>query len=332
MDPRTFSKKIAGRALFVCGRVYPCAILCYDSYHSAVAAAPKAPAAGLGAGQPAGAGKKPAFYVRGGTGMEHRQAPRARRAVFALGLALLLAALWAAAGRGALNRPGPLAPASPSLPYRHAALFARMQAGDFSCVTQEQDRQNIEYCYRADLARDDVEWLLKDLNGDGLSEAVWLSRSYSTRIGAAEVVGIFAFVDGGVLCALFDTVDYTEVFFLSRDGRLIYTTFDGGIYTFESYYECLLDETFRMRVGEGLCIYRLDECSYTEMEPQAWMPEQPGVYYGRYDPASGQVSASQILCPWNTLPITRETFLEQFWRLTGYRYEDCADLSWGQTS
>lgn len=275
--------------------------------------------------------------------MEHQQASRARRAVFALGLAVLLAALWAAAGRGALNRPGPLAPASPSLPYRHAALFARMQAGDFSCLTQrqagdssclaqEQDRQDTEYLYRAALARDDVEWLLKDLNGDGLSEAVWLSRNYSTRIGAAEVVGIFAFVDGGVLCALFDTIDFTEVFFLSRDGRLIYTTFDGGIYTFESYYECLLDETFRMRVGEGLCIYRLDECSYTEMEPQDWMPEQPGIYYGRYAPASGQVSVRQILCPWNTLPLTREAFLEQFWRLTGYRYKACTDLSWSQTS
>lgn len=245
-------------------------------------------------------------------------------------LAVLLANLLVRAGAHAgLARAGALRPADPALPYRNAALFARLCAGDFSCLDEprESRRQDIAACCRKATERDAIRWQFADLNGDGLYEAVWLNGYYEDYFvvgDAAPVSGIFLFQDGRVTCPLYDVNDYTEKYFIGKNGRLLYNTFDGGVGGFlswESTYECRMDLSGGLTIGEGLCIYHLD-AAMAECETDDWMPQQPGTYYGRYDPESGLAHIGMILAPYQTEPISKEEYEEGFLRLTGFAAED----------
>lgn len=246
-----------------------------------------------------------------------------------MALLILLAVLFAnllvrAGARAETACPGALRPADPALPYRNAALFAQICAGNFSHLDDRYQEDIAATCRRA-IERDAISWQLADLNGDGLYEAVWLDGYHPDRFVAgdtAAITGIFLFEDGRVRCPLYDTIDCTEEYFIGKNGRLFYHTFDGGVYSFESVYECRMDSFGGLTIGEGLCIYYLDEATFEEMEPRDWMPEHPGTYYGRYDPASGLVHIGMILAPFQTEPVSKEEYEEAYLRLTGFAAKD----------
>ena len=111
--------------------------------------------------------------------------------------------------------------------------FSQIMNGKFECLTNDNSEE-IERVYCMMKENDNVEWVKKDLNDDGIEDLV-LQEKNSPWVNKKIVVGIFAKEENGIQCILWDVSDYGEFYYCGITGEVMYYyRWSGGIYTIET--------------------------------------------------------------------------------------------------
>ncbi|MDL2301957.1 hypothetical protein LJC58_06345 [Lachnospiraceae bacterium OttesenSCG-928-D06] len=162
------------------------------------------------------------------------------------------------------------------------SLSEQIKNGDFSSVkiSNNTNVEEMKRIYEKQNKKDNIEWVLYDINDDGIEELVWKEKeSYNQNI--KRIVGIFLFHIEGAECIVWDINDSTEYMFLSIDGNIIYYTQYYGIYDYIGYENYFFDKDWNKILVCGLYVYNVDEPSAFD---EWWKEEYPyitdtGVYY-----------------------------------------------------
>ncbi len=190
-------------------------------------------------------------------------------------------------------------------------LAEQMMNGDFSGMleTDRISREDVQSVYKNMSDSVEFEWTFADMNHDGTDDLIWQEKK-AREIGN-PIIAIFDMASQG-RCELWDTMDGTEYFFVTGNGKLVYHAPYFGTYDYVPYWEYEYDEAWnRTKIG-GICAYYIYDLEELEGHTFDDMPEE-GVYFWEY---IGEEKTA----------LKRTEFKEKFEDLTGKRYEDLADL------
>ena len=132
------------------------------------------------------------------------------------------------------------------LHYQKRDGFREIRKGNFSVINgiEESDRSALETVWQEQKEEDDMEWLLFDLNEDGVEELIWRKKELPER-ALRRIVAVFGKKDEGIGPVLLDLTDDTEYYAL-ENGNFIYYRQYSGPYQYYSFEYCRINENFEI--------------------------------------------------------------------------------------
>lgn len=204
-------------------------------------------------------------------------------------------------------------------PVNEENWMQEIQQGNFSCLLDNARSSEMEYVYERSLTLYETEWILYDINEDGIKELIWQEKETAGGSGFKRIMGIYTYQEGEVKCIVWDVTDGTEFYFLGKTGKLGYYMFEYGVTNSQDYAHCVIDMENGIRYDYWLSIYNVYDTSELY---DSWGEKHPdmmevGMYYRKRIPGPNQSEEQQYL--------TREQFLTEFYELTGVEYGDRDD-------
>ncbi|MBO5056837.1 MAG: hypothetical protein J6C64_10865 [Lachnospiraceae bacterium] len=195
--------------------------------------------------------------------------------------------------------------------------FECLKQGDWSMVEIDSDKE-----YLRGLTGD--EWCTQDVNGDGLPELIGYFAPENSNI--KQIAVIFAYQDDRIKMVLADVNDGMEYYFLCENGNLIYDS--ESTIGYGSFTQCVFDVKWERKDLRRLILYRfLDSYSEEEDEylkklyPDTYGAGGGGFYFYSVEPKTEEeLKNSQENEYWTWNLISKEQFLEDYERMTGYNF------------
>ena len=213
-----------------------------------------------------------------------------------------------------------------------------IKQGDFSFLQNDQELiEELERLYTQiwadELARGVLEWVERDLNGDGSTDLILRDGKSASDMGESpkSIQIIFSCAPDDVKCVETDFNDSTEFSFLSETGKLIYYAPSSGRYRWRGYQYFEYEEDWtknRISLLETWYIDNINPVDFSEEElvvlDEEWKEKFGvafglGTFYGilKYD--SGEQSEGEFKA------LTKEEFDKEFNDLTGWKFSWTGD-------
>ncbi len=137
------------------------------------------------------------------------------------------------------------------LHYQKRDGFHEIRKGNFSVINgiEESERSALETVWQEQKEDDDMEWVLFDLNEDGVEELIWREKGLSERT-LRRIVAVFSKNGEGARLVWLDTTDDTEYYVL-ENGNYIYYQQYSEPYRYLSFKSCYMNENFEL-IGYSL--------------------------------------------------------------------------------
>lgn len=132
------------------------------------------------------------------------------------------------------------------LHYQKRDGFREIRKGNFSVINgiEESDRSALETVWQEQKEEDDMEWVLFDLNEDGVEELIWREKELPEK-ALRRIVAVFSKNGESVWLVLLDTTDDTEYYVL-ENGNYIYYQQYSEPYRYLSFKSCYMSENFEL--------------------------------------------------------------------------------------
>ena len=143
-------------------------------------------------------------------------------------------------------------------------LLTQLQEGDFSNFQENIEGKapslnTIQEVYEAGIINKFNEFLRYDLNGDGIDELIWQEKEGYYNGNMKPVIGIFVQEFGKTKCILWDILEGSEFYFLSKAGNMVYYASHYSIYSIEKYYYVKFNKDWKPERQYELYIKGVDD-------------------------------------------------------------------------
>lgn len=132
------------------------------------------------------------------------------------------------------------------LHYQKRDGFHEIRKGNFSVINgiEESERSALETVWQEQKEEDDMEWVLFDLNEDGVEELIWREKELPER-ALRRIVAVFSKNSEGAWMVWLDTTDDTEYYVLENENYIYYQQYSEP-YRYFSIKDCRMNENFEL--------------------------------------------------------------------------------------